>query len=301
MNYDNEKVPQSNLIGRRFGKLVVMEYVGYDVVTTRCGSQTHFFWKCKCDCGEECVTYTGMLTGHHKESCGCIKKGVDLTGKRFGRLIVIEESEPQKRKDGKGQKRVWKCLCDCGNITFTIQDLLVGGHSKSCGCLQREGMPPNPESVTRKYKRLYGIWRGIKDRCNNPKDQHHKDYYDRGIKVCEEWNNSFLAFLEWALTHGYADNLSIDRIDYNGNYEPSNCRWSTNKEQQNNKRNNVRYEVDGVIMTLSEIADKYGIKCGTLSARINRYGYTIDEAINESVKYGGRRKIKQQIDSKKIK
>lgn len=285
---DDKRKPMSNLIGRRFGKLVVTEYVGYEDAPCK-GRKTLFYWKCVCDCGNTCITYSGNLTGHHKKSCGCIRKGVDLTGQRYGRLIVIKESAPRIRKDRKSVKRVWECKCDCGNTTYVIHESLVSGTTKSCGCLQKEGCPKNPDAITRKHARLYKIWRGIKERCTKPNDQHHKNYYDRGIKVCPEWMQ-FKPFMEWALSHGYEDNLTIDRIDVNGNYEPDNCRWATNKQQQNNKRNNVKYNYYGEQLTLSEIADRCNIKYGTLEARILRYNYTLEEAISKPVRRGGRKK-----------
>lgn len=288
MIYDNERTPTANLIGRRFGKLLVTEYVGYENVDY-CGMKTRFFWKCKCDCGNEIITYTNNLTGHHKESCGCLRKGIDLTGKRYGRLIVIKESAPRIRKDRKSVKRVWECKCDCGNTTYVIHELLVGGHTKSCGCLQKEGtMKKDPNAITRKYARLYGIWHGIKSRCSNPNDQHHEYYYDRGIKVCPEWDNNFKSFVEWALSHGYKNDLTIDRIDVNGDYEPNNCRWATNREQQNNRRKTVYIEVYGEKLPATEVCRKYNIKYVTLMARIKRYGFTPEQAVSIEVRRGGK-------------
>ena len=142
----------------------------------------------------------------------------DLTGQRFGRLTVLERTELK-----------WLCKCDCGNKKIVAGGHLVSGDTKSCGCLRiKHGM---------RNTRLYSIWHGMKERCYNTKHKFYKHYGGRGIKVCEEWKNDFQTFADWALSHGYADNLTIDRIDVNGNYEPSNCQWATNAEQQRNKRN----------------------------------------------------------------
>lgn len=284
---DDKRKPMSNLIGRRFGKLVVTEYVGYEDAPCK-GRKTLFYWKCVCDCGNTCITYSGNLTGHHKESCGCLRKGVDLTGQRYGRLIVVKESTPRIRKDRNSVKRVWECKCDCGNTTYVIHESLVSGTTKSCGCLQKEGTPKNPNAITRKYARLYKTWHGMKARCNNPNDQHHKDYYDRGIKVCPEWNNSFKVFLEWALSHGYKNDLTIDRIDVNGDYEPNNCRWATNREQQNNRRKTIYIEVYGEKLPATEVCRKYNIKYVTLIARIKKYGFTPEQAVSIEVRRGGK-------------
>lgn len=287
MFYDNNRTPGVNLIGKRFGKLLVTEYIGYEKTNIK-GQKTKYYWKCICDCGNETITYTGNLTGHHKESCGCIRKGVDLTGKRYGRLVVIKESAPRIRKDRKSVKRVWECKCDCGNTTYVIHESLVSGTTKSCGCLQKEGAKKNPDAITKKYPRLYKIWSGMKARCNNPNDQHHEDYHDRGITVCPEWNNSFKEFLEWALSHGYKDDLTIDRIDVNGNYEPNNCRWATNREQQNNRRKTIYLDIYGERLPAAEVCKKYNIKYVTLMARINKYGFTPEQAVSIKIRHGGR-------------
>lgn len=216
-------------------------------------------------------------------------KRMDLTGKKYGRLTVLREAESRTRKDGKGTLRYWVCKCTCGNITEVRQEQLIKGKSKSCGCYRREcAKKPDPEAITRKNRRLYRIWSGIKARCTNPKDQHHTNYYDKGVSMCDEWLNNSKLFIEWSLNNGYEDDLTIDRIDPFGNYDPSNCRWITNKEQQRNKRNTIRYNVDGEMLTLAEIAERYNIKVSTLEARVTRYGYTIEEALNVPVKRGGK-------------
>lgn len=266
---------QENFIGKRFGKLVVLSYVGEK--KDKHGN-THWYWNCQCDCGnKKVIDQHGLIYGH-THSCGCIRHGANLAGKVFGRLTVIAEAEPMKRKDGKGQKKRWLCQCSCGKTHITTQELLVSGVTKSCGCLVHEEHK-DPNAMTRKHKRLYGIYRGMVDRCCNPKDQHHTYYHDRGIKICDEWRNNSRAFIEWALSHGYSDDLTIDRIDVNGNYEPSNCRWVTNKDQQNNKRNNVKYTIYGKEYSAQEIEDTFHIKKGTFQARVNRYGFTPEEAI----------------------
>lgn len=280
-----EYIPKKNLIGMKFGKLTVIEYAGYKKVVYSQKVRINYYWKCNCECGNIKNVKSDDLIRHRTESCGCIRRKNDLTGNRYGRLIVIKEAEPEKRKDGLGTKRRWECLCDCGNTIITKQELLVSGSTKSCGCLNNDTRHrKNPDAITNKYPRLFRIWQGIKNRCNRPNDQHHKNYYDKGVKVCKEWNDSFHAFLEWSLQNGYADNLTIDRIDTTGNYEPTNCRWNTNKEQQSNKRTNIKYEIDGEMLTIPQIAERYNIKEVTLYARINRYGYTIEEAISKPVK-----------------
>ena len=175
----------------------------------------------------------------------------DLTGIKFGRLTVIERIGTNDRGEA-----TWLCKCDCGKSKITYGSNLRKGRTKSCGCLNSDIARNRFLKHGQRFTRLYDIWRNMRYRCN---DVHNKDYGGRGISVCEEWDKSFLSFQEWAYKNGYSKNLTIDRIDNNGNYEPSNCRWATPKEQGNNKRNNLKIYFNGEIYTPSEYAQKYGV------------------------------------------
>lgn len=276
-----------NLEGQRFGKLTVISY-SHESKDNR--NNKHFYWNCKCDCGNEKVVDQHCLIYGSTKSCGCIKHGADLTGQKFGRWTVLKEVESVPRKDGKGIKKAWLCKCECGNEKVVIQDQLASGSSKSCGCLPVDlgKAKAQPNAIRKKYKRIYKTWLSMRTRCNNPTDQHHKNYHDRGITICEEWN-TFEPFLKWSLENGYADDLTIDRIDVNGNYEPSNCRWATTTEQAWNRTNTRYFTIFGKKYRIDEIAEKFNIKIVTFIARVERYGYTPEEAVTVPVKRSGRR------------
>jgi hypothetical protein len=124
----------------------------------------------------------------------------------------------------------------------------------------------------------------MKYRCNNPKAKRHKFYYDKGITVCDEWENDFINFYNWAMKNGYRDDLTIDRINNNGNYEPNNCRWATITEQNNNQSNNIKIEYKGNNYTLKQLCQEYNIKLPTLYSRLKN-GWNIEKALNTPIKY----------------
>lgn len=200
----------------------------------------------------------------------------ELSGQRFGRLTVIE------RIGSKNRCILWKCKCDCGNETEVISNVLVNGHTKSCGCLKDEAFLKRNTKHGQADTRLYKIWQGMIQRCTNHNYTGYKNYGGRGICVCDEWLN-FITFYIWATRNGYDSVLSIDRVNNNGNYEASNCRWSNRIEQNNNSRHNVCLEYNGQTKTIHQWSDVLGISYANLQRRI-KTGWTVEKAFNTPVK-----------------
>ena len=197
----------------------------------------------------------------------------DLTGQTFGRLTVIERAENNKYNQAR-----WKCSCECGNITIVQSANLIKGTTKSCGCLKKEIQ--HHKSNTR----LFSIWASMKKRCYNPKHNHYDRYGGRGIAMCEDWQNNFLSFYNWALTNGYNDNLTIDRIDNNGNYCPENCKWNTKKDQVRNRSCTRLLTYNGKTQSIAQWADEIGIKYSTLSTRLRRNQWNVEKALKTQIK-----------------
>lgn len=200
-------------------------------------------------------------------------KYIDLTGKRFGRLVVIKRAEHEKYG-----RVAWECLCDCGKKTVVNTNTLKSHHTQSCGCFLKEMRFTHGMHSTR----LYGTWAKMKNRCLQQNCKSYPDYGGRGIQVCDEWKNDFMSFYHWSMANGYSDDLTIDRIDVNGDYSPDNCRWATPKEQNNNKRNSRYYWYQGRKRTISEWAEIFQIDRRTLDGRLNR-GYSFHDAISSPI------------------
>ena len=204
-----------------------------------------------------------------------MSKLIDLTGQRFGLLVVIE------RTANKGKQPAWLCKCDCGNECIVIGTHLKTGHSQSCGCLQRVRTSKARKKHGMSKDRPYRIWENMKSRCSDSENPAFEEYGGRGITVCEEWKE-FENFYSWAMANGYSEELTIDRIDTNGGYCPENCRWTNRTVQQNNRRNNKTITCNGKTMTLAQWSRVLGIKYTTLHARLYIYHWDVEKAFKTS-------------------
>lgn len=220
----------------------------------------------------------------------------DLIGKRFGRLIVIKKAPRLKSNTTR-----WECKCDCGKIIQTTRSSLISGDSKSCGCYRTELSKERLSAMNTKHNlsktRIYRIWMGMKARTKGYDKSNNKHYFDRGIKLCNEWDKSFIDFYSWAISKGYNDKLTIDRIDVNGNYEPSNCRWATITQQNRNKTTTAYLTLNDETLSMGEWKEKLGLPFSTMINRKNR-GLTDEQVLNikrERVK-GIRKSRKKQLE-----
>lgn len=207
---------------------------------------------------------------------------IDMIGKRFGRLTVVRRDE-----DIEPGRPCFLCRCDCGNERVVRGVLLRKGITRSCGCIKKERAKAMAEAHVTHGKtntRLYRIWFSMKCRCHKPSAPDYDRYGGRGITVCEEWRNSFQAFYEWSMSNGYGDDLTIDRIDNEKGYSPTNCRWANKETQNNNTRRNFYITYDGETLTISQWAKKLGIKKNTLYSRLTKYGWSVKETFSKAVK-----------------
>ena len=264
-------INKANLVGKTFGKLTVTREI------RQIGKRKR--WECCCECGNVTVIDQGHLLDGHTKSCGCLKhvsrNSLDLTGKVYGRLTVLEEAQP----GGSGHRK-WLCKCECGNKTVTDQSNLVQHQSRSCGCLYKESRPYANRTHGMSSTRQYKIWHHMVERCTSPKNPAYPRYGGRGIGIDSAW----LAFDNWwnDMKEGYSPELTQGRIDNDGPYQKSNCRWETYTQQARNRRSSRMITSNGVTMTIAEWAERTGISNGRIQARLAR-GWSSDDAVGRPV------------------
>lgn len=194
----------------------------------------------------------------------------DLSGRVFGRLTVICRAGSDKRRHA-----LWLCRCECGEERVVSSTALISGGTLSCGCyvrdINKERMATHGKSKTR----LFNIWMGMKQRCYNPKVKPYKYYGEKGVVICNSWLDDYQNFYDWSMANGYADNLTIDRIDVNGNYTPENCRWIPLEQQSKNRTCTILYNG----FDQNEWAHKLGVSPSMLVQYKNRNNCDLEKAV----------------------
>lgn len=273
------------MIGKKFGRWTALsqaeskkDHRGYNITMI----------KCRCDCGVERDVMKYTLLNGKSQSCGCRHSEImhnmfpdsDMIGKRFGRGVVDSFAYMKNRS------KVWNMVCDCGNKYVASTADLHRKHVLSCGCYHRDDRTIHGGVANK--ERLFGIWMGMRRRCSDKNNIGYERYGGRGIIVCKEWDNDYAVFREWALANGYKDGLTIDRINFDGNYCPDNCRWVTPTQQTRNTSYNRYEEIDGVTKSVAQWMDDYGvINRGAVYRRL-RHGWSMKDAIFTPVRKGGK-------------
>lgn len=189
---------------------------------------------------------------------------LDLVGQKFFRLTVLKFMGTIKGVSH------FLCVCECGTEKIIRSNNLISGDTKSCGCWNRELVSNQKTGLNISNNKLYRVWGDMKSRCNNSNDTCFKNYGGRGIKVCNEWEESSESFGEWALSNGYRKGLTIDRVDNEGGYSPDNCKWSTGDEQRRNMRSNVVITINGITKIIEDWAKEWNLNSGTVRARYRK-------------------------------
>ena len=263
---------KQQIIGKKFGMLTAIKMVER--------RKHHLYYLFKCDCGNEKIISKESVVEGRTKSCGCITKElnsnrcvIDLTGQKFGRLTVIQYDHS---KNG----TYWLCQCDCGKTKVIKGTSLTGKLTTSCGCKSREMCIERSTKHGMTKTRLYSIRQGMIARCCKENATSYPKYGAKGITVCDEWlgQDGFVNFYNWAIDNGYEEHLTLDRIDSSGNYEPSNCRWATYKEQANNTKATVFLTYKGETKSASEWSEIVGISQSCITGRKNK-GWTDEKCL----------------------
>lgn len=277
-----------DLTGQRFGRLTVIKRI--ESKRSPNGNQ-RTMWLCRCDCGKEVEKSSISLKSTEIPSCGCYTKEIvskirthDLTGQRFGKLLVVRRSMEEPTWPTK-----WVCKCDCGNECVVFAgNLKKEGHTTSCGCV-RDALRKKLK-VTHGYTntRIYSVYGKIKDRCYNPNMPCYHRYGGRGITMCDEWKDNPASFCEWAYANGYREDAkygecTIERMDNNKGYSPENCKIADEKEQANNRRTNIWIEFNGMRKTLAQWRDFLGISQSQAHYHLIEKGRSIQYLIDNGI------------------
>ena len=266
-----------DISGLKFNKLTALEFSHYD-------KRFYTYWKFKCDCGKEAIRQKCRVTNGKTASCGCARIKRYITQIKFNRLTAIMPVEGVRRYEYK-----WLFRCDCGREKIILKSSVLAGRIVSCGCYGKERRMASKGATkhNRTGDKVYYTWVGIKERCTNPNVEMFKNYGGRGIKVCDRWINSFENFLS-DMGEPPSAKHSIERIDNNGNYEQSNCKWATNKEQSRNKSNTKYATYRGVTKALLDWCEELNLSYNLMRDRLLK-GWTEERAFETSKFWRGER------------
>ena len=263
-------VERENLIGNKYGFLTVIDFD-----SNSDHRHKEAYWVCECDCGNVVTVRGSSLKSGHTKSCGCnsyVREIDDLSGKRFGRLSVIEFDHMDKFHTSH-----WLCKCDCGNVVVVSRGNLIRGRAKSCGCYKRDVQRDLHIKHGEFQSRLHNIWGNMKQRCSNENHTNYNSYGERGISVCDEWLDDYEVFRDWALANGYSDDLTLDRRDNDGIYSPDNCRWADRYTQMNNRRNTKYITYNDETHSVAEWARILNVSRNILDYRLRKNDMSIFE------------------------
>lgn len=261
MNYDN-------LIGKKFGRWTIIAV-----------APKPYYCTCRCECGAIRDVELAQLKNGASRSCGCSRnKSKGLIGAKYNSLTVLDTFVDKHRS-------YCICQCDCGNYTTVRADALKNGNTKGCGCLMVDAHKKHGKS----NHRLFHIWTSMLQRCYNSKNPAYTNYGGRGINICNEWRSDFSLFFNWAMQNGYSDDLSIDRIDVNGDYCPDNCRFVTSKEQSRNTRKTIMVTYKDEIRPFTEWCEILGLPEVSVRYRLS-HGWSVEKAFETPIRKLHKRK-----------
>ena len=267
--------------GQIFGNIKVLKRADGDL--DRCrnsmkerGRTTDPKYTCEClICGKIFDRNISAIKNNKYKNCGCKTLQYDLTGKKFGKLTVIKSLGLDTHSEMN-----WECVCDCGNKYIAKSYSLRKGTTKQCKECAIKQMSENSRKYVVFSKRLKECYVNMKTRCTNKNQDPFNRYVNRGIELCEEWENDYNKFQTWALNNGYSETLTLDRIDNNKGYYPENCRWVTRREQANNRRTSLFLIYKGKKDTLANWARNLNIPYNYIQYRVYK-GKTLEEIVNE--------------------
>jgi hypothetical protein len=266
-----------DLTGKRYGRLTAIR---------RTSRRPGTWWRCKCRCGETVVVKSADIVSGNTRSCGCLRHDMSVElckrriknivrGTRFGNLTVLHRS----RKKLYARGVCWVCRCDCGKVIICWGSRLRVGKHTHCGCRTSEIISKGVTTHGLSRTRIYRVLQRMIQRCHNPNHDGYFRYGGRGISVCSEWRYHPESFVRWSLANGYREGLTIDRIDNNKSYYSDNCRWIGWIPQARNRRDNHVVVWKGQKKTIAEWAEITGLKYHTISKRIIKYRWSVEEAL----------------------